>query len=106
MSAYGTTPAPASTSAEESLPITTSLRAAMVLGVAGVFGVAMVSLNNYAPASSGLKGFSAPVADLSVENKLKPVEKPLYGDMSADDIVELFAKFQSEYDRSYADETE
>ena len=91
MSAYGTTPeVGSSTSEEHGSPITTSSRAAMILGVAGVFGVAMVSLNNLAPTSVGLKGLAAPAADLSVANKLKPVEKPLYGDMSADDIEQLF----------------
>eukprot|EP00618_Florenciella_parvula_P033011 CAMPEP_0119523690 /NCGR_PEP_ID=MMETSP1344-20130328/38699_1 /TAXON_ID=236787 /ORGANISM="Florenciella parvula, Strain CCMP2471" /LENGTH=171 /DNA_ID=CAMNT_0007561967 /DNA_START=19 /DNA_END=531 /DNA_ORIENTATION=- len=108
MSAYGTAAGglPVSTQ-EDGSPVTSSRRIAMALGVAGIFGMAMLSMNNHVP-SSGMNGLStsegAAAAELSVANKIKPVEKPLYGEMIADDIAQLFAKFQSEYGRGYADD--
>ena len=35
----------------------------------------------------------AAVAELSVTNKIKPVDKPLYGEMSAGDIEQLFGEY-------------
>ena len=101
MSAYGTASAggglPVSTQEDGSSSLPPSRRIALALGVAGIFGGAMVSMNNHVASSAGMKGLSASegaaVAELSVTNKIKPVDKPLYGEMSAGDIEQLFGEY-------------
>lgn len=45
-------------------------------------------------------------AATTTQFQITPLQKPLFGEMTAGDIEQLFAKFQSDYNRNYADEHE